>query len=406
MESNRKTLITPLLLFAAASCLWGLYAGLYDPSFNNYLSQVHNIDEVARGALEFPRELPGFLCAFIFSLFMFLADTRIAALMSLLLALSLWGQGFLAPNMSMVVLWMLMWSTGAHVYMVVKSSIALRLADKGREGKLMGDLGALEALGLLLGMTLVYFGVSYANFSFPVIFGLAGTFTFIAALLLYGIKAERVSKAKPKLLLKRKYGLFYLINMIFGARKQVFLTFAPWVLIKIFHCGVESFALLGIIATLIGLVFRPLLGRAIDAWGERKVLSIDAILVTSLCILYAFAQDIFSDSIALIIIMSCFVADQVLFAITMARVTYLNRIVDSSADLAPSISMGITLDHGVSMTVPFLGGLLWASLGYQAVFIAAGILGLLSLVVARFIPPSEPQEEQGKPDGRVSDIHS
>lgn len=60
MESNRKTLITPLLLFAAASCLWGLYAGLYDPSFNNYLSQVHNIDEVARGLWNFPGSCPGF----------------------------------------------------------------------------------------------------------------------------------------------------------------------------------------------------------------------------------------------------------------------------------------------------------------------------------------------------------
>ncbi|KUG02372.1 hypothetical protein ASZ90_020254 [hydrocarbon metagenome] len=397
MSRFNKPILTPLFLFAAAGCLFGLYSGLYDPSFNNYLSQVHNIDEVARGALEFPRELPGFLCAFIFSLFMFLADTRIAALTALLVALSLWGQGWLSPNMTMVVIWMLIWSTGAHVYMVVKSSIALRLADKGREGKLMGDLGALEAFGLLIGMVLVYFGVSVYNFSFPVIFGLAGIFTFIAALLLYRIKPEPVQKPNRKLLLKRKYSLFYLINMIFGARKQVFLTFAPWVLIKLFHCGVGTFALLGIIATLIGLVFRPLLGRAIDAWGERTVLSIDAVLVTTLCLLYAFAQKLFPDSIAVIIIMICFVADQVLFAITMARVTYLNRIVDSAGDVAPSISMGITLDHAVSMTVPLAGGLLWSALGYQAVFIAAGMMGVMSLIVARFIPPNAlPVQGPGK----------
>ncbi len=386
MSRFDRSFLSPLFLFAAASCLFGLYAGLYDPSFNNYLAQVHQIDEVARGALEFPRELPGFLCAFIFSLFMFLADTRIAALTTLLLALSLWGQGWLAPDMTMVVIWMLLWSTGAHVFMVVKSSIALRLADKGREGKLMGDLGALEALGLLAGMILVYFGVSFYSFSFPVIFGIAGACCFAAALFLYRIKPEPVKKPARQLLLKRKYTLFYIINMIFGARKQIFLTFAPWVLIKLFHCGIETFALLGIIATLIGLFFRPLLGRAIDAWGERTVLSIDAVLVTSLCMLYAFAQQLFPDSTAVIIIMICFVADQVLFAITMARVTYLNRIADSIGDVAPSISMGITLDHAVSMTVPFAGGLLWAALGYQAVFIAAGALGVLSLIVARFIP--------------------
>ncbi len=386
MSNFSRSFLTPLFLFAAASCLFGLYAGLYDPSFNNYLAQVHHIDEVARGALEFPRELPGFLCAFIFSLFMFLADTRIAALAALLLALSLWGQGWLAPDMTMVVVWMLMWSTGAHVFMVVKSSIALRLADKGREGKLMGDLGALEALGLLIGMILVYFGVSLLSFSFPVIFGLAGACSLAAALLLYRIKPEPVKRPARQLLLKRKYTLFYILNMIFGARKQIFLTFAPWVLIKLFHCGIETFALLGIIATLMGLFYRPLLGRAIDAWGERTVLSIDAVLVTSLCMIYAFAQQLFADNIAVILIMMCFVTDQLLFAVTMARITYLNRIVESPDDIAPSISMGITLDHAVSMTVPFAGGLLWASLGYQAVFLAAGIMGVLNLVAARFIP--------------------
>ncbi len=386
MSRLNKSILTPLFLFAAASCLFGLYSGLYDPSFNNYLAQVHHVDEVARGALEFPRELPGFLCAFIFTLFMFLPDTRIAVLTALLLALSLWGQGWLAPNMTMVVIWMLIWSTGAHVYMVVKSSIALRLAEPGHEGKLMGNLGALEALGLLIGLVVVYFGVSFYSFSFPVIFGLAGICTFMAALLLYRIKPEPVKRPAQKLLLKRKYTLFYVLNMIFGARKQVFLTFAPWVLIKVFHCGVATFALLGIIATLIGLIFRPLLGRAIDIWGERTVLSIDALLETSLCILYASAQQLFSNHIAMILIMICFVTDQLLFAVAIARVTYLNRIAEAPGDLAPSISVGITLDHAVSMTVPLCGGLLWASLGYQAVFIAAAMLGIISLISARFIP--------------------
>ncbi len=392
--------LTPLLLFGAANCLLGLYAGLYEPSFNNYLAQVHHIDEVTRGALEIPRELPGFLCAFLFSLFMFLADTRIAALTALLLALSLWGQGFFAPNMIMVVVWMLLWSTGAHVFMVVKSSIALRLADKGREGKLMGDLGALEALGLLLGMLVVYLGVSLFHFSFPVIFGLAGIFCLIAALFLFQIKAEPVQRSGRQLLLKRKYSLFYILNMIFGARKQIFLTFAPWVLIQRFHCGVETFALLGIIATVIGLFYRPLLGRAIDAWGERTVMSIDAILITFLCITYAFAEQLFSANIAMILIMICFVCDQLFFAVAMARITYLNRIAESPHDIAPSISMGITLDHAVSMIVPLGGGLLWASLGYQAVFVAAGIMGVLNLIAAHFIPA--PEHFPGQDPGHLS----
>jgi len=146
MSRLNKSILTPLFLFAAGNLILGLYAGLYEPSFNNYLAQVHNIGEVARGALEFPRELPGFLCAFIFSLFVFLPDSRIATLAALLVAISLWGQGFLAPDITMVVVWMLIWSTGAHLFMVFKSSIALRLAEKGQEGKLMGDPGGTGSL--------------------------------------------------------------------------------------------------------------------------------------------------------------------------------------------------------------------------------------------------------------------
>ncbi|MDD2586600.1 MAG: hypothetical protein PHT79_09150, partial [Syntrophomonadaceae bacterium] len=104
--------------FAAANLLMGLYAGLYDPSFNNYLAQVHHVSEVTRGSLEFPRELPGFLVVFFFTALIFLADTRIGALAAIMVGISLWGQGYLAPGMTSVVFWMLLWSTGAHLFMV------------------------------------------------------------------------------------------------------------------------------------------------------------------------------------------------------------------------------------------------------------------------------------------------
>ena len=83
--------------------------------------------------------------------------------------------------------------------------------------------------------------------------------------------------------------------------------------------------------------------------------------------------------------MACFVADQLLFAVRMARTTYLNRIVDSPEDLAPTISMGLTLDHAVSMLIPLGGGLLWTYYGYLPVFIASGIIAVINLILAGFI---------------------
>jgi len=108
MKVWNKNLLTPLLLFAPANLMMCLYAGLYDPSFNNYLAQVHNINEVARGGLEFPRELPGFLSVFILPVLIFLPDTRIALVAALMVGISLWGQGYLVPDMTWVVFWMLL----------------------------------------------------------------------------------------------------------------------------------------------------------------------------------------------------------------------------------------------------------------------------------------------------------
>lgn len=381
-----KNLGAPLLLFAGASLLIGLYSGLYDPSFNNYLAQTHNVSPLARGALEFPRELPGFLVVFIFTALIFLADTKIAALASLLIGAALWGQGFLSPDLNYIVVWMIIWSTGAHLYMAISPSIGLRLAKAGQEGQRLGQLGFLESLGSLAGMALVYWGASHLQLSFGVIFGLSGSFALLAALCLYLIKPEPLIQVSRRLVFKRKYWLFYALNIVFGARKQIFLTFAPWVLIRIFNSGVGTFAMLGFIGTILSLGFRPLLGRAIDVLGEKLIISLESCLLIIMSILYGFSPTWFSSGTAVIIIMACFVADQLLFSVRMARTTYLNRIVDTPDDLAPTLSMGITLDHAVSMLIPLLGGLLWTYYGYVPVFMASGIIAVINLVLAGFIP--------------------
>lgn len=386
MSIIKKNLSTPLLLFAMSTLMMGIYAGIYDPSFNNYLAQVHNVSEVTRGGLEFPRELPGFLVVFIFTALLFLADTRIASISALLVGLALWGQGFLAPDIATVVIWMFIWSTGAHLYMAITQPIALRLAIEGQEGRRLGQLGSLEALGAILGMIVVYWGASRYHISFAVLFGIAGGCALLASLGLYLIKPQPLTYVSRRLVFKRKYSLFYILNILFGARKQIFLTFAPWVLIKVFHANIETFAILGFIGTFLSLFFRPLLGKAIDAWGERRIIIMESCLLIVISILYGFSAYWFPGNVAMLIIMACYICDQLLFSVRIARTTFLNRIVDTPEDIAPTISMGLTLDHAVSMLVPFGGGLLWAHYGYMPVFLGAGGLAVCNLLVATLIP--------------------
>ncbi|HPF20350.1 MAG TPA: MFS transporter [Syntrophomonas sp.] len=381
-----KKSFTPLLLFGLSSLMMGMYAGLYDPSFNNYLAHVHNVSEVARGGLEFPRELPGFLVVFLFTALVFLADTRIAAFSALLVSLALWGQGFLAPNMAAVVVWMLIWSTGAHLFMSVSPAIGLRLSTSGEEGRRLGQLGSLESLGTLLGIVIVYWGASRFHFSFATIFAISGTCALIASIGLFLIKPQPIRKPSRHLVIKKRYTLFYLLNIVFGARKQIFMTFAPWVLIKVYQADVATFAVLGFIGTVLNLVFRPWLGRVIDAWGERTIIMLESLTLIIICGLYAFAEMWFPARIAVIIIMACYITDQLLFSVRIARTTYLHKIAETPDDLGATLSMGLSMDHAVSMLIPLGGGILWARYGYISVFLVAACLAVVNLWLATFIP--------------------
>ncbi len=374
------------MLFGLSSLMMGMYAGLYDPSFNNYLAHVHNVSEVARGGLEFPRELPGFLVVFIFTALVFLADTRIAAFAALLVSLALWGQGFLAPNMAAVVVWMLIWSTGAHLFMTVSPAIGLRLSTSGEEGRRLGQLGSLESLGTLVGIIIVYWGASRFHFSFATIFAISGICALIACIGLFLIKPQPINKPARHLVLKKRYTLFYLLNIVFGARKQIFMTFAPWVLIKVYQADVATFAILGFIGTVLNLIFRPWLGRAIDDWGERRIIMLESLMLIIVCLLYAFAENWFTAQIAVLVIMACYITDQLLFSVRIARTTYLNKIAETPDDLGATLSMGISMDHAVSMLIPLGGGILWAKYGYISVFLVAACLAVVNLWLATFIP--------------------
>jgi len=374
-----------VIYFAISTILMGIYTGMYDASFNNYLSQVHQLDAVARGGLELPRELPGFLVVFLFAALAFMADTRLAAVAALLVAISLWGQGFLAPNFFLVVVWMVVWSTGGHLFMALTPGIGLRMAAQGQEGRLLGRLSALESAGCLLGLALVYLLTRAFGLSFTAIFTTAGICAALAAICLLRINAGTVNRPR-RLIYRRQYNLYYLLNILFGARKQVFLTFAPWVLITMFDCTVADFALLLFIATVLGLIFRPWLGKAIDTWGERTIIASESVLLVIICLLYAFAPGWLVHEKARLLIMACFISDQVLFAARIARTTYLNRIAVDASEIPSTISMGMTLDHAVSMTIPLFGGLLWNAYGFQWVFIAAALIAIINLGTALFIP--------------------
>lgn len=372
-----------LALFFAGVAAVGVSSGIFDTSFNNFLSDTYHLQAAARGVVEFPRELPGFLVAGLSGAPFFLPEHRLTVVAMAVLAIGLFGLAYLAPTYALMLLFMFLYSAGQHLFLPLQNALGLAMAREGRPGERLGQVASLSTAAAVLGSGVVWIGSEYLHLTYRGLFAVAGTAGLLAVLLFLGLQApDGISRERPRLVVKRRYGIYYALNVLFGARKQVFLTFGPWLIIKILGQPVSTIAKLWLVAAVLGVAVRALLGRAIDRLGERRILVAEGVIVVLICLGYAFGPWLGRGSVPLWSASVCYVVDQLLFAVSMARSTYLFKIAERREDVTPTLSLAVTLDHAVSMTVPFFGGLLWAAFGFQYVFLAAAALALVYLAVA------------------------
>jgi predicted MFS family arabinose efflux permease len=371
-----------LLLFIAAGALIGVSQSIDTSVANNFFNDIFHITVTQRTILEIPRELPGLLVVFISSALMFLGDVRTAFAATLLASVGMMCLGSLSPTFGIMMIWLVVYSTGQHLFMPLQNSIAMELSDKRSIGKVLGTMNGVNTAAYLATslVTALVFRFVAVNYAVTYIFG--GLGYLAAAVLIFRMKPIKTERKGSKLFLKKEFTLFYFLSIVNGARKQIFLTFGPWVLIKIFGQGVSTFAAIGFATAALGMFFKPYVGRLIDKKGERFVLGAEAALCFAVCVGYATAE---RTAIALALIITCFIADQLLTAAGMARATYVNKIAKVKEDVSPTLSMGISMDHVVSMFVPFAGSLVWNAFGYQYVFAAGAMIAMLNFAIARKI---------------------
>lgn len=366
-------------LFLAMAFL-GMANGIFDTAFNNYVADTFHLNAEARGALEFPRELPGFLTVGFVALLVFAPETMMAAIAALAIGLGLLGVALFHDQWIPMLFFMTLWSIGAHLIMPVRSSLTMALADSGRKGQRLGQVHAWGTFGGILGCLAVWGFMKSLPGRYDAIFWIGGGAGLVAAVVFFFMKVPGLHLSRPRWVWNRKYHLFYVLQLLFGARKQIFITFGPWVLVKVFHQPVWIFAQLWIAAAVLGLFLQPALGRLIDRKGERFVLVMDGILTFAVCMGYAFAHRLPSQTTALVLLYGCLMADQLLFGTGMARDTWLSKIAVKPEDVSPTLSMGVTINHLVSMVIAVAGGSLWMAWGHTSVFLAAGAVAVLMTV--------------------------
>lgn len=375
-----------------ATLCFGAVSGIISSTFNNYLSDVHGFDASSRGWLELPREAPGFIIFGVVALLLMrLRESRIAALAMIATMAGSLGLGWLAPGPALLVLWTIVWSLGDHIIFAVEGPLGLKLAKDGAEGRRLGQLGGARNLGVIIGVSGVWLTAKFLGDRYD-LFYLGGALCALAAGFFY--LRVQIGKGDPpsrRLVWRREYGIFYAISALFGIRKQIFLVFGTWVLVSMHHVSVSTIALLYFIASALGVLMRPLLGDVIDWLGERIVLAADELLLLGVCLVYAFASDLLPAPWDLWVLFGAYILDNVLFALRVARTTYLKKIALDPSDITPTISMGVTIDHAVAMTLPILSGWLWERYGHQWVFLLAGALALAGFFVClRIRVPARP----------------
>ena len=390
---KRFALSRDFLFLLLATLLFGGASGIFLSSFNNYISEVHHLDAAARGWIEFPRELPGFLVLFVAAgMLTFFRETRMAtAAMGFSLVGAL-GLGFIADGMFTLVMFVMIWSMGEHIIFAVEDPIGMRLAKEGAEGRRLGQIGGARNLGVILGVSAIYLVSTVLGARYDIFFAIAAVSATGAGFFYFKLSLGRNTERSRRVVVKKKYAIFYAISALFGVRKQIFIAFGTWVLVSLHSVPVSTIALLYFIAAVIGVVIRPLLGDVIDWMGERVVLAADEILLLLICLTYAFAGDLFSPTTARYVLYGAYISDSVLFALRIARNTYLKKIADDPADITPTVAMGITIDHLVAMTLPVLSGYIWTLLGFRYVFLLAAIIALAGFFICLRIrvPKKEP----------------
>ena len=384
--------------FFTSILVWGVGVGCFAAAMNNFLSEIYRMDSLDRGWLEFFRELPGLALVFLLALLHKVSDWKIMRLgTSISLAgavLLLIPTGNFVSGKIAVTLLIMLWSTGEHLVLPVRSTIAIQVAEAEHAGQSLGLITGVMNFGSVAGSAIVmlifFCGGRLLHLENRTLFDIV--WCLIAFLMLVSIAstfspdAPNIPSKRPRLYFDRKFAKFYALELFYGARKQVFLTFAPYVIIKVYGFSTASMALLFGICAGANIFAGPLIGRITDRWGYRNVMIWDTVVLCFVCLMYGFAGDLFPREIALAVICVNFLLDAVISTTSMATSIYVRDLAASPDEITSTLSTGLSINHLISIMAAPLGGWVWKSYGIGVLFAFAAGMAVCNTLFAMTLP--------------------
>jgi len=382
--------------FFSSILVWGVGMGCFQATFNNFIVDFYQIGGVERGVLEFLRETPGVCLIAILALLHRFTDWQILRLGTLI---SLLAAGLLlvpVPWMGCVIL-ITIWALGEHLVMPVRQSLALSIAREGKGGESLGIVtGAINAgtvAGSLMVAAVFYAGIHYFNVQdqrllYDIVWVMV--IALLGVSVVMGLKGKEPGlqgKPRPSFYFRKKFSKFYALELFYGARKQVFFTFGPFVLIKLYGMETKDIALLfGVSAFITALFGGRLIGLLADRWGYRNVMIWDTVILFFVCLLYGFAKDIFPMKVAVAVVCVNYVLDAVISNASIATNLYARTLSDSQEELTATLSSGISVNHVITVFYALFGGWVFDHYGAGALFATAAVMALANSAFALTLP--------------------
>ena len=349
---------------------------------NNFVVEIIRFDGLDIGLLHTIREIPGFLAVGVISILLFFREQTLALLMLCVLGLATAVTAWF-PFLSGILTLTLLSSIGFHFFETVNQSLQLQWFSKKEAPRKLGKLMAIGSAATLIAYTFLVLGWYKLNLSFNSAYMIAGFSCFSLAVLGYLIfpNFEAPIPQTKKMVFRKRYWLYYLLQFMSGARRQIFVVFAGFMMVERFGLDVQQLTMIYLLNLLFNIALAPLLGRAVARYGERKALAVEyfglSLVFFAYGGIYLFGWGVFIATLL-------YLLDHLFFALALAIKTYFQKIADPQ-DIAATAAVAFTINHIAAIFLPLGLGFLWLASPFL-VFCTAGTLSVISFALALLIP--------------------
>lgn len=345
---------------------------------NNFAIEQASFSGVEMGILQSLREVPGFLAFGVVFLLLLFREQTLATLSLILLGIGTAMTGFL-PNVMGLYLTTVLMSIGFHYAETVQQSLSLQLIHKDHLPIVMGRQMAVGSFVGLFVFAAIYLFIEYLHLSYQSIYLMGGLATVILAVFIYRAFPQFKGDAEQHktLILRKNYWLYYLLTFLSGARRQIFVVFAGFLMVEKFNFSAAEISILFLINGVLTMFLAPKIGKLVKRWGEKRALTFEYIGLIIIFTSYAFVDNVLFASVL-------YILDHVFFAMAIALKSYFKKIADP-ADFASTAGVAFSINHIAAVLLPVVLGFLWI-ISPALVFLSGSGFAVFSLLLSQLVP--------------------